>query len=163
MSEDHSEPKPRRSIRMTGEEAWAFLTDAHTGILTTLRRDGYPIALPVWFAVVDRTIYVSTRGKKVLRARQDPRCSFLVESGLRWAELQAVHITADARVLDDVDDALGERIRAEMGRKYDAFRTASSAMPSETKQHYASAAGAMIELVPHGKILSWDNHHLGIG
>lgn len=152
----------RRSVRMTEEEAWTFLTDAHTGILTTLRRDGFPIALPIWFAVVDRRIYVSTRGKKVLRARRDPRTSFLVEAGERWAELQAVHATCDARVLDDVDDALGARIQAEMERKYAAFRTASKAMPKATREHYTKSSGAIIELTPHDKLLTWDNNHLGL-
>lgn len=153
---------PRRGVRMTEDEAWAFLTDGHTGILTTLRQDGFPIALPVWFAVVDRRIYVATRGKKVLRARRDPRCSFLVEAGLRWAELQAVHVTAEARVLDDVDPELAAKITAEMDRKYAAFRTKASAMPSATRQHYAAAGGATIELVPNGKVLTWDNNLLGL-
>ena len=41
------------TVRMTDEEIWEFLSEGHTGIFTTLRRDGYPIALPVWYAVVD--------------------------------------------------------------------------------------------------------------
>ena len=55
------------SPRMTEEEIWSFVTDAHTGILTTLRRDGVPIALPLWFACLDRRIYFRTRGKKLAR------------------------------------------------------------------------------------------------
>lgn len=154
--------KKRPSVRMSEEEAWAFLADGHTGILTTLRRDGFPIALPIWFAVVDRRIYVSTRGKKVLRARRDPRTSFLVEDGERWAELRAVHATCDARVLDEVDDELAARIGSEMERKYAASRTAAKAMPEATRKHYAKAAGATIELTPHHKLLTWDNTHLGL-
>ena len=46
------------SFRLTDDEIWAYVTDAHTGIMTTLRRDGMPIAMPLWFAVVDRAIYV---------------------------------------------------------------------------------------------------------
>jgi nitroimidazol reductase NimA-like FMN-containing flavoprotein (pyridoxamine 5'-phosphate oxidase superfamily) len=148
----------RRGVRMTAAEAWAFLAEGHTGILTTLRQDGYPIALPVWFAVVDRVIYVSTRGKKIDRVRRDQRCSFLVEDGLRWAELRAVHLTADASVVDELDAALAEQIRAELERKYAEFRTATSAMSSATRSHYAN--GSMIRLVPHSRVLTWDNNLL---
>lgn len=150
----------RRGVRMTEDEAWAFVTDAHTGILTTLRRDGSPIALPVWFAVLDRRIYVVTRGKKVLRVRNDSRCSFLVESGERWAELMAVHVSCDGRILDPVDPELSARLRAEIARKYRAYRTAPDAMPDASRAHYAEAAGATIELVPHGRLLTWDNNRL---
>jgi nitroimidazol reductase NimA-like FMN-containing flavoprotein (pyridoxamine 5'-phosphate oxidase superfamily) len=153
----------RRSVRMTEDEAWEFLCRGHTGILTTLRRDGAPVALPIWYAALDGRIYVQTRGKKLLRARNDPRCSFLVESGERWAELRAVHLSCRATVLDDVSDDLGRRIREEMDRKYAAFRTTASAMPDATRQHYAKARGAVIELTPVGRTLAWDNTHLGLG
>jgi nitroimidazol reductase NimA-like FMN-containing flavoprotein (pyridoxamine 5'-phosphate oxidase superfamily) len=83
---------------MTEDEAWDMLEHAHTGILTTLRHDGRPVALPIWFVVIDRRVYVTTRGKKVVRARNDSRASFLVESGDRWAELRAVHVDCRATV-----------------------------------------------------------------
>ena len=71
-------------IRLSREEAWDVLAAAHTGILTTLRADGTPIALPVWFVVLDERIYVGTpeHTKKVARVKRNPRASFLVESGL---------------------------------------------------------------------------------
>jgi nitroimidazol reductase NimA-like FMN-containing flavoprotein (pyridoxamine 5'-phosphate oxidase superfamily) len=155
------QPAKPRSVRMTTDEAWEFVEAAHTGIFTTLRRDGYPIALPVWFVTLDRRIYIVTRGKKVLRARHDARCSLLVEAGERWAELRAVHLTCRAEVIEP-DGALDRRISEEMARKYTAFQTPSTAMPEETKQHYAKTMGTIIELVPDERILSWDNNHLGI-
>ena len=39
------------SVRLSDEEAWAELAAAHTGIFTTLRRDGRPVTLPTWFVV----------------------------------------------------------------------------------------------------------------
>ncbi|MEO7427796.1 MAG: pyridoxamine 5'-phosphate oxidase family protein [Acidimicrobiales bacterium] len=151
----------RRGVRMTAEEAWAFIEEAHTGIFTTLRRDGVPIALPVWFATLDRRIYVVTRGKKVLRAEHDARCSFLVEAGERWAELQAVHLTCRASIIEP-DEDLARRIGEQISTKYAAFRTASSQMPAATKEHYTKASGTTLELVPDDRILSWDNNHLGL-
>ena len=63
------------SIRLTPDEAWDVLGRAHTGILTTLRADGAPVTLPVWFVMLDRAICFQTpaRAKKVARIRRDPR------------------------------------------------------------------------------------------
>ena len=95
-----SEQQPRRSFRLTDDEIWEYVASAHTGIMTTLRRDGMPIAMPLWFAAVDRAIYVHTRGKKLTRMAHDPRASFLVESGDRWADLKAVHFTGRAELVE---------------------------------------------------------------
>ena len=155
-----SEEPKRRGVRMTEDEAWAFVEAAHTGIFTTLRRDGVPIALPIWFATLDRRIYVATRGKKVKRVAHDSRCSFLVEAGERWAELQAVHLTGQAAVIDP-DEALMARFGQQIKQKYSAYRTTSKAMPKATSDHYATV-GAMIEIVPDERIVSWDNNFLGL-
>src|ERR1700730_8874494 len=92
-------------IRLTPDEAWAAVSAAHTGILTTLRRDGMPVSTPVWFAVIDRKIYARTRAtsKKVARARRDDRATFLVEAGLRWAELLAVHLSGHVSLIEQDD------------------------------------------------------------
>ncbi|MFI5040371.1 MAG: pyridoxamine 5'-phosphate oxidase family protein [Acidimicrobiales bacterium] len=159
MNEEAKPAKP--SVRMSEDDAWAMLEQSLVGILTTLRRDGRPIALPIWYVVLDRRIYVTTRGKKVQRARHDARASFLVEAGERWADLRAVHVDCRAAVIEPPDE-LADRIRAAMDEKYRAYRTAASDMPSATRDHYRKAMGAVIELVPDGKLLTWDNRNLGI-
>jgi hypothetical protein len=47
------------SIRLSEAEAWAELERAHTGIFTTLQRNGWPISLPMWFVALDRHIALS--------------------------------------------------------------------------------------------------------
>ena len=148
------------SVRISEEELWAFVEEGHTGILTTLRADGRPISLPVWYATVNRCVYVSTRGKKIDRIKRDQRCSFLVEAGERWAELRAVHLECEGRVIEP-DEELDQRIRQQMEDKYAAFQTRRSAMPEATRSHYSSGGG-LIELLPSGKILNWDNAKLGV-
>lgn len=147
---------------MSREDAFTFMAEAHTGILTTLRRDGMPIALPVWFVVDRGTIYVSTpaRTKKVARLRNDSRVSFLVESGMRWAELRAVQVNGRAAFVDAPDTLrmVGERLDA----KYAGFRTARSSMPTATKDHYGGGR-AVIGITPEGRIVSWDNAKLDLG
>jgi PPOX class probable F420-dependent enzyme len=147
------------SVHLSTAEAWEFVTASHTGILITLRRDGMPIATPMWFAVLDRQIYVQTpaRSKKVARLRRDPRVSFLVEAGERWAELRAVHFTGRAELVDD--PALAQRVTTEMGRKYARFRTARASMPEATRRHYETRF-ALIRIVPDTHVISWDNRKL---
>jgi nitroimidazol reductase NimA-like FMN-containing flavoprotein (pyridoxamine 5'-phosphate oxidase superfamily) len=147
-----------RSPRLSVEEAWAYLTDGHTGILTTLRRDGVPIAMPLWYAVLDRRIYVQTRGRKLQRIRHDPRASFLVETGEHWADLAAVHLTGTCEVVD-IDDDLSARFRAEIDRKYAAFRSPSS-MPADTAAYYARALTGVVRFTPDERMLNWANRKL---
>ncbi len=127
------------SVRLSSDEAWAMVEASHTGIFTSLRRDGMPIASPIWFVVLDRRIYVSgpVTAKRVARVRRDPRVSFLVESGKSWAELRAVHLTGRARVATEPD--LLVRVAAALDVKYARFRTQRSAMPAATRVVRATA------------------------
>jgi len=145
-------------VRLGDDEAWAVLASAHTGIFTTLRRDGMPIALPVWFVVLDRTVCLSVpaRTKKVARVRNDPRASFLVESGLAWADLEAVHLTGTVEVVEDF--AVIEDIDEALATKYGAFRTPRTEMPERTRAHYADRV--FLRLHPDERILSWDNRRI---
>src|SRR6185436_14619829 len=124
------------SVQLSPDEAWAVVTASHTGIFTSLRRDGVPIALPVWFAVLDRRIYVSgpVTVKRLLRVRRDPRVSFLVESGERWAELRAVHLTGQARIVTEPE--LLEKVKLLLDDKYGPYRTDRSQMPDATREYY---------------------------
>lgn len=144
------------SVRLSPDEAWAVVEASHTGILTSLRRDGVPIALPIWFVVLERRIYVSgpATAKRVARVRRDPRVSFVIESGTRWAELRAVHLTGRARVVTEPD--LLARVATALDAKYAPFRTQRTAMPAATRAHY-EAALATVEITPDKHILSWDN------
>jgi PPOX class probable F420-dependent enzyme len=148
------------SIRLSSDEAWHVLSQSHTGILTTLRRDGSPISLPIWFVALDQTICFSTpsRTKKVGRIRRDPRASFLVESGERWAELRAVHLSGHIEAVDD--QPTQARINAALDDKYAAFRTASADMPDATREHYASRR--FFRFVPGPRVLTWDNSRIPV-
>jgi len=145
-------------VRLDADEAWAVLERAHTGIFTTLRRDGMPIALPVWFVALDRTICLAAPSgtKKVARLRNDPRASFLVESGEKWVELQAVHLTGRVEVVSDAAEIA--RIDDALDAKYLPFRAARGSMPEKTQAHYAGRT--FLRLVPDARIISWDNRRI---
>jgi PPOX class probable F420-dependent enzyme len=146
-------------IRLSVDEAWDTIDRAHTGILTTLRRDGVPVSLPVWFVVLDRRICVSgpAHTKKFARIVRDPRVSFLVESGERWADLVGVHLTGTARIV--ADEQLLDRVATALANKYDRFRTPRDQMPDKTRAHYETP-NTTIEITPDDRILSWNNARL---
>jgi PPOX class probable F420-dependent enzyme len=143
-------------VRLSEDEAWERIESAHTGILTTLRKDGRPVPLPLWFGVVDRAIYVSTpaASKKVARIRNDNRATFLIESGKAWVELSAVILQG---VLTEVTDE-DERQRAQkvIDAKYRDFRVPLKKVPDATRDHY-TASSVMFRFDPIEKPLTWDN------
>jgi nitroimidazol reductase NimA-like FMN-containing flavoprotein (pyridoxamine 5'-phosphate oxidase superfamily) len=146
-------------IELTDEQLWEFLIDGHEGALTTLRSDGWPVALPVWYVVKDRAVYLRTRPttKKVMRIQHDPRSSFLVSSGARWAELKAAVLTCRAVIVED--RSLQAEVLALFDQKYAAFRTAPSAMPSSSQKHYQGEP-VIIRLDVVDAVVSWDNSRL---
>lgn len=144
-------------VRLSEDEAWGLVGGSLTGIVTTLRRDGFPVSLPLWFVVLDREVYFRTRAasKKVARVRNDPRAGFLVESGERWAELAAVSFTATASVVEDGE--LVSRVLAGLGQKYAGRGPGRpDALPEATVRHYA-AEEAIVRLTPVGAPITWNN------
>jgi PPOX class probable F420-dependent enzyme len=142
------------SLRLSSEEAWDFLGSAHTGILTTLRADGSPITLPIWFVVLDGGICFSTpvRTKKVARIRHDPRASFLVEAGERWSELTGVHLTG---LIERIDDAPTQaQVETAFDDKYAGLRAPKADLPPSARE---GPSRYYFRLVPAARILSWDN------
>ena len=150
------------SIRLSRPEAWDELANAHTGILTSLKGDGTPITLPMWFVAFDERVYFSApaRTKKIARLRKNPRCSFLVESGTYWRELRAVLVTGNAREVTDKETK--ERGRKVMDAKYEQYRSQRSSMPDETRSIYEAPGAVMFEIVPDERILTWDNARIDL-
>jgi nitroimidazol reductase NimA-like FMN-containing flavoprotein (pyridoxamine 5'-phosphate oxidase superfamily) len=149
------------TVELTEDELWEFLTNGHEGSLTTLRRDGWPITLPVWYVAHDRSVFMRTnpKTKKLLRIQADDRCSFLVSSGQRWAELKAVVLTCRAQAVDRGE--LRDEVLRLFDQKYQAFRTAKSDMPGSSQKRYGGEP-VVVRLTVEGGPLSWDNHKLRI-
>jgi Pyridoxamine 5'-phosphate oxidase len=146
-------------LSLEDAEVWQFLEESRVGVFSSLRRDGAPVSLPVWFVPLDHRIYLRgpARGKKFGRVRNDPRVSFLCDTGERWTELKAVHLSGRAVVLGDVPD-LEIRVNAGFDRRYSALRPMTSSLLQEIRDHYADFS--IIEIIPEGRILSWDNSRI---
>jgi len=147
-------------VRLSTSEAWQVLEASHTGVLTTLRADGFPITLPVWFVVWERTVCFGAPSltRKVTRIRRDPRASFLVESGKHWSELRAVQLNGDVEIVQDGSEV--EQIARAIDAKYAGFTTPPEAMPAGTRAHYAGRT--FLRLRPQPRILSWDNSRIDL-
>jgi PPOX class probable F420-dependent enzyme len=142
-------------VTMSHEEAWEFIASGHTGILITLRLDGSPVAVPVWFTVLGEAVYLTTleASAKVRHIRRDPRVSFLIEAGKAWAELRAVLISGTATIVQD--PATVVRVVAQVAEKYASFSIPDEA-PAATRRYY-SAKTACLRIDPDRPLLSWDN------
>jgi hypothetical protein len=96
--------------------------------------------------------------KKIARVRHDPRASFLVESGERWVELRAVHLTGRVEIVEDATSV--SRIESAVNDKYAAFRPPVANLPAATQAYYASQV--FLRFVPEGRILTWDNARIAM-
>jgi hypothetical protein len=143
------------SIRLSEEEAWAELDRAHTGIFTTLQRDGWPISLPMWFVSFGRHIYLRTpsKAKKLARIRYDSRGNFLVERGERWQELCAVMMRVEVQRVDAGEEH--DRAAAALAKKYSGFGVAAGKLTEATKRAYSDMV--LLRLKPIGSAITWDN------
>jgi PPOX class probable F420-dependent enzyme len=65
---------------MSDGERREFLSEPRYGILNTLRSDGWPVGVPVWFDWNGETvrIFTSVVSPKMKRLQRDPRASLLV-------------------------------------------------------------------------------------
>jgi PPOX class probable F420-dependent enzyme len=146
------------SVRLDTEEALAFLAEAHTGILGTLRADGAPALTPLWFVVVDGAVCLRTLAKsaKIKHIKADPRVSFLVESGQAWAELKAVILYGTAELIGSPESIA--RIDDKFEEKYADYRMPSEA-PTRSREHYASGY-VHVRIDPTRRALTWDNSKL---
>jgi nitroimidazol reductase NimA-like FMN-containing flavoprotein (pyridoxamine 5'-phosphate oxidase superfamily) len=148
---------------MTREEVFERLASTHTGIVTTLRRDGMPMSTPVWFVIYAGAVCFGTpsKSRKAARLRRDSKVGFLVEGGKRWAELWAIHLTGHATLIDDVAEQ--EAVAALQAEKYAGFSTPRSEYPEDSRRFYESDTVRLIYRIDaEDRIVSWDNTKLGL-
>jgi hypothetical protein len=145
-------------LTLSTEEQAEYLRRGHTGILTTLRRGGSPVSLPVWYVWHDGHVYLASppATAKVARVRHDDRAWFLVESGERWVDLTAVGFPARVVILDAGPDA--DAIHALLAEKYADFEVPFDRLPDAARAHYAGRL--IFRLEQSGAAVSWDNSRM---
>ena len=148
----------RKQIELTAAEQKDYLEKAHTIILTSLDRHGYPHPVAMWFAVApDGDILMTTfaKSQKTLNLRRDPRCALLVESGRTYPELMGLLIRGRARIDEDTEHVLD--VLETVHGKY------NTPGPSEglrdVMRHQASKR-VVLRIKPE-RVSSWDHKKLG--
>jgi PPOX class probable F420-dependent enzyme len=96
----------REQIRMSADEALAFLAQERTVICATNGRDGFPHLMPLWYVVRDGELWSWTfaKSQKVRNLERDPRATLQVEAGTEYAQLRGVMLRADVTIHRDTDD-----------------------------------------------------------
>lgn len=143
------------AITLDPQETEAFLKDKKTLILTTLRKDGSPTSVPMWFVYQDGCVSMHSlkRGAKVHNVRRDPRVCLVVEGGERWAGLKAVVIQGRCAVLEDPAEVA--RFDAAYHQKYAGLTRPDEVLPQRVRDHYAGP-WVVLKVTPE-RVRTWDN------
>jgi PPOX class probable F420-dependent enzyme len=142
-------------VTMSGAELAAFISDHGTAVLTTLRADGRPVPLPVWYVAADGALYFQTpsRARKVANIERDPRVAVLISDGERWEHLRGVLIQGTAELV--TDEAARERVLAAFDALFADLRLPQERMPAAMVTTYADKAVFRVALPEQPA--TWDN------
>jgi PPOX class probable F420-dependent enzyme len=90
----------RDQIRMSDEEAAAFLDEQRTVICATNGRDGWPHLMPLWFVVRDGRLWSWTYAKsqKTRNLERDARASLQVEAGEQYEQLRGILLRCETTI-----------------------------------------------------------------
>jgi Pyridoxamine 5'-phosphate oxidase len=161
----------RAQIKMTSEEAAAFLAGERTVTCATAGPHGWPHLMPLWYVLRAATdeqpgpriwAWTYAASQKVRNLERDPRATLQVEAGEAYAELRGVMLECEAvihRKLDTVAP-LGAAVllRNSVPR--------GTAAPAELVPEARAAVDAQapkrvgLEFVERRRV-SWDHRKLG--
>jgi nitroimidazol reductase NimA-like FMN-containing flavoprotein (pyridoxamine 5'-phosphate oxidase superfamily) len=96
-----------------------FLSTKDVVILSTLQKNGAPLAMPMWFLADPTCLYMISvaNTQKVRNMRRDPRVCVVAESGTRGAEIRGIIVQGYSEFLARPADY--QPIVARQVQKYD--------------------------------------------
>ena len=148
----------RAAIRMTDEEALAFLEEQRTVICATNGHDGFPHLMPLWYVVRSGTLWAWTYAKaqKTKNLERDPRATLQVETGDAYDQLRGLMLRTQAVLHRDEATLLG--FVDALAARY----AAPGADPEAMREGFARqiTKRVAIEFAEVGRI-SWDHRKLG--
>ncbi len=144
---------------MSPEEIEEFLLAQRTIVVTTLRRDGSPVAHPLWFVKLGESVYLDTRtgSPKHKNILNDPRVCALVESGESYFELRGVRIEGRCEPVTDPSEI--ERVQGALEEKDRRLGSGMTEMPdwfSKSREQRRSTGDRVILRIPMERVYSWD-------
>ena len=148
----------RAAIRLTDEEAAAFLDEQRVVICATNGRDGFPHLMPLWYVVREGTLWAWTYAKsqKAKNLERDPRATLQVETGESYDQLRGLMLRTEAVLHRDQDTILD--FVAELVPRY----APPGVDPDGMREGFAQQAPkrVAIEFREVGRV-TWDHRKLG--
>jgi hypothetical protein len=151
----------RDQIKMTAEEADAFLEEQRVVVVATNGRDGWPHLMPLWYVMRDGRVWGWTYAKsqKARNMERDARVTLQVEEGVAYDELRGLMLRCEVvlhrgiEVIEGIGVALVDRYSG-TGPEFDPVR-----------DFFRSQAPKRVglEFVETGKRATWDHRKLGSG
>lgn len=156
----------RDQIRMTDEEARAFLVEQKTMICATNGKDGWPHLMPLWYVVRDSGpegapelwAWTFRKSQKVKNLERDPRATVQVETGEEYQELRGIMLETDVVLHPGEEEtlAVGMEVFARYTPGFDG------ALPEEVEAGVRTQAAKRIGMqFVERKRVSWDHRKLG--
>jgi PPOX class probable F420-dependent enzyme len=147
----------RAKIRMSDEEVARFLETSRTMTMCTLRADGTPHLVAMWYALVDGVVWFETKAKsqKVANLRRNPKITCMVEAGDTYDQLRGVSLEGTAEVVDD-RDALW-KVGVSVFERYTGPVTDESTPIIEMMLQKRVAVKVNVD-----RVVSWDHRKLGL-
>ena len=148
----------RAAMRMTDEEALAFLEAEKTVIWATHGRDGFPHLMPLWYVVREGTLWAWTYAKsqKAKNLERDPRATLQIETGESYEQLRGLMLRTQAVLHRDEDTVLG--FVEELAARY----APPGVDPAAMREGFAAQVPkrVAIEFTEVDRV-SWDHRKLG--
>jgi PPOX class probable F420-dependent enzyme len=153
----------RDQIRMSDEEALAFLEQERTVICATNGRRGWPHLMPLWYVLrptgdggaPQLWAWTFAKSQKARNLERDPRATLLVEDGVQYNELRGVMLECDVDVERDPERVADYGLR--LFRRYGGGELEPGVREAVEKQ----APKRVGLLFRPTRVVSWDHSKLG--
>ena len=151
----------RGQITMSEDEVAEFLAERRVVVLATVRSDGRPHLVPMWFVPDGESIEVWSYGRsqKTVNLRRDPRATLLLETGTDYGELRGVSLECDVELLEDPADI--ERLGLALAVRYGQLSETDAQDPGVREMMRGRAAKRVGLRFTPTRTITWDHRKLG--
>lgn len=156
----------RDLIKLTSEEAAAFLADQKTVIVASNGVRGWPHLMPLWYVLHpsgpggtdELWAWTFAKSQKVRNLERDPRATLQVEDGEQYQELRGVMLETEVVIHRDVETVLG--VGLEVFGKYAPGLDGELAAGVEAMVRGQARKRVALQFVERRRT-SWDHRKLG--
>lgn len=146
----------RDQIKMTPEEAEAFLQEQKTMSIATIGKDGRPHLVAMWYAFLDGVpcFWTFAKSQKVVNLRRDPRITCMVEAGETYDQLRGVELIARANIIEDKSEVI--RFGVAEFERYQGMKVNEALLPQVQRM----ANKRVVVKIEVERVVSWDHRKL---